>query len=226
LSYGILEQQLFRHAFEKINERPLCRNCHRERSRYNDIDQRSNSHSNLLPGLSSTKVNLPLDILIIAEAHGGGRTKDFRQQSDLEFEVNNIGGYYLESRIDKFHQHEIRILLNFLTESDKKWVFTDLIKCFVHQKYKENREIAIKYCSRYLNEQIESFQPKTIIALGRTVAGKYFKLRGLKHGEVKNIKTRNGTMKLIYSIFPSRNTADLWVANDGWNPVLKRMGLK
>jgi hypothetical protein len=225
MSYGILDQQPFRQVFEKINGRQLCGVCREKRAIFYDKDQKSDSFSNLLPGFSSSTVNLPLDVLIVAEAHGGGRIKDFRQQKDLEFEVNNIAQYYLESKLERFHQQEVRSLLNILDKSKVKWVLTDLIKCFVHQDYKENREIAIKYCSEYLNEQIESFQPKQIIVLGKTVANKYFRLNRLNHGDMKFIKTRNGTSKLIYSIFPSRNTADLWVANDAWKPVLRAMDL-
>jgi hypothetical protein len=226
MKFGILESMEPKLVFDKINDRYLCSQCHEERSEFKERDYKGqNCYSNLLPGFSSEKLTVPIDILVIAEAHGGGRKTDFRKQVNLKEEMDNIGDYYLKKEIEKFHQSEMRKLFNILKNANKTWVFTDLIKCFVWQgddnelHGKKNREIAIEYCRKYLDEQIKITKPKIFLALGNTVLSKYFKLPKLNHGDKQPI---NGS-SLIFSIFPSRNTADLWVKYGGWNKIVPKL---
>lgn len=209
--------------FQEINSRPLCDQCRKARSDFSDYDKKYGHFSNLLPGFSSSVVNIPLEVLIVAEAHGGGREQDFRpKQNRLEDEVSWIGNYYLRAPLQKFHQSQVRELLRILDSENRTWVFTDLIKCFVNQKLKSNRKIAIQYCSKYLKGQIEKLKPKQILILGNTVASE-FKIKHPSHGEIFYQSIAESRTKIIFSLFPSRNTADLWISRNQWGPVLESL---
>ncbi len=230
MSYDILGNGHSRHLFEKINRRELCDECHWERSSFADFDKKGNppQYSNLLPGFSSEKVDVPLDILVVGEAHGGGRKDDFRPQLDLDSEVCRIFRYYATLPDKTFHQAQIRVLLNKLDDLGVMWVFTDLIKCFVW--YRSNREksldgtvnkrIAISYCRRLLEEQLSILQPKCVIGLGNTVA-EFFGLKKPGHGSSHTVVSNAQRFIFIYSLFPSQWTADQWVRREGWEPVMR-----
>ena len=209
MTYGILTEPTCRKLFEKINKRPYCERCHADRIRFAQYDKKHNDcYSNLLLGFSSEIVKIPIDVLIVAEAHGGGK-KNFRPQLDLETEITGFAEYYLTEPLRKFHQKETRDLLNALNDSRKTWVFTDLIKCFVWQGKKnnfkgaDNKRIAIQHCRGYLDEQIDILQPKKVLCLGNTVAKQYFELKKpeFKHGSVHKLQIRNHEFSLVYSIF-------------------------
>jgi len=133
----------------------------------------------------------------------------------LDYEVWQIARYYRSLPDKTFHQQQVRNLLEILDDKEKTWVFTDLIKCFVwHGKDgdldgRKNWQDAIEFCSTYLEEQIEFLKPRKILGLGNTVT-QYFKAH---------------SHKPIYvgSLFPSQWTADLWVAREGWKPVITKL---
>ena len=226
-NYGILTNQKCQNVFEKINERTECKACQEARKQFSKNDKKfNNSYSNLLPGFSSGEVEIPIDVLIIGQAHGGGEKEWFREQKNLEYEVNRLADYYLTEPLETFHQQEMRYLFEALNKRGKKWVFTDLIKCFVSQKdNKLNLDRAIEYCRNYLEKQIEVLRAKKILSLGKTVAKEYFNLELGKwkdeHGTIHNCKFPIANSLVIVSIFPSKNTADLWVENGGWEKVYK-----
>jgi hypothetical protein len=85
---GILYHEKSRTLFEKLNTRPLCQQCQNERSAYTNDDMKGWPLylSNMLPGFSSQKIAIPLDVLVVAESHGG-REDYFRPQKDLDSEV-------------------------------------------------------------------------------------------------------------------------------------------
>ncbi|MBA7596069.1 hypothetical protein ES703_03038 [subsurface metagenome] len=223
--YGIMKNDLSKNLFKQINDEyrletsKTCADCREQRKRFKSLDKKNkhSSFSNLLPGFSSEQIEIPVDILIVGEAHGGGRENDFHKQLEIEEEVAYIGSYYLYDAIVKFHQYQIRELLHRLDELSKMWVFTDLLKCYVAND-RENRKIAIKHCEKHLISQIELLQPRVILALGKTV-GTYFKLRQFDHSKLYDIDGK----KILYSIFPGRNTSDLWVANGQWEPILREI---
>lgn len=230
--YGILTLKLCRELFERINKRPLCNRCQSERSRFSIKDKKGHpSYSNLLPGFSSKTITIPVDILIIAEAHGGGREEDFHPQKPLDFEVSWLANYYRWTSLKKFHQQQVRDLLQSLDQADKSWVFTDLIKCFVWRGVDKskgldgriNGEIAVNHCRKYLNQQIRLLQPRKILVLGRTVAQKYFGLQKSEHASIHQVDFESRKTSLVYSVFPARNTADLWVERGAWRPVVQRL---
>jgi hypothetical protein len=232
MRYGILNEKESRKLFEDINGRTYCVDCQKERSRFSNKEKKNNRYSNLFPGFSSEKVSIPIDILIVATAHGGGREETFRPQNNLATEVAELGDYYLTHRPQKFHQIEMRKLFNILKEKSKIWIFTDLIKCFVWQgrdeseklKGSENTKMAIGYCRKYLDNQIVLLKPKKIISLGNIVTGQYFKLRGeFSHGSVHKLSIDAHSFELIFSIFPSRNTADLWTEHGGWDEIVSKI---
>lgn len=235
MEIGILKDKNCRKLFEYINRRPLCKECQKARLPYSHNDKKRNekgilSYSNLLPGFSSPKVFIPVDILIIAEAHGGKDKTDFRDQRDLNFEVKKLARYYREKPLQKFHQAMVRELLNILDEEGKTWVFTDLLKCFVWRRGKEghlNEEKAIEFCRKYLDRQIEALKPRKILVLGKKVAQSYFGMEGKnfknKHGTIHIKDWKDKSLYLVLSLFPSQMTADNWIEKGGWNPVLKSL---
>jgi len=198
--YGILTNQTCLTLFEKINRRPYCNECQKQRSKFLEKDKKHNScYSNLLLG---------------------------------ECEIAGLAEYYLSESLQKFHQKEIRKLLRTLNDNRKTWVFTDLIKCFVWQgkdkknnlKASDNKDLAIQKCHIYLDEQIEILRPNNVLSLGRTVTQQYFKLQGkFEHGSIHKCRIKNHTFNMVFSIFPSRNTADLWVANGEWKKILPKL---
>ncbi|MEM3407065.1 MAG: uracil-DNA glycosylase family protein [Candidatus Aenigmatarchaeota archaeon] len=213
---GILMNPECRKLFEKINNRPFCKECQEKRAAFKEKEQKKGHYSNLLPGFSSLKINIPLDILIIGEAHGG-RENLFREQKSLDSEVIEFNYFYRYEKLVTFHQKQMRELFDYLDNVNKTWVFTDLIKCFVWRKKRENEKIAISFCRRYLNEQIDFFKPRLILAIGIKVCKEYFgiKIDKLKHGKKYEISGK----KIISCIFPSRNTADIWIENGGWEKI-------
>jgi len=232
MNYGILNDGISRRLFEEVNKRPFCNQCQIKRSHFSIHDKKFNCYSNLLPGFSSEKVKVPIDILIVAEAHGGGREDTFRPQIDIEKEVGDLGDYYLMLPLIKFHQKEMRRLFTILNQNNKNWIFTDLIKCFVWQgndkakklKGSENKDIAIQHCRQYLDNQLVTLLPNMVLSLGKTVTNQYFHLRDpLSHGSVHECKVGGHSFKLVFSNFPSRNTADLWIQNGEWENIIPKL---
>jgi len=230
-SCGFLNNKRSRALFQWINQRPFCEDCQFERKDFCIFDKKKHkSYSNLLPGFSSKEIRIPVEILIIAEAHGGGSDDDFRRQRELNFEVSKFAKYYQSLPLKKFHQQQIRFLLQDLDKENANWIFTDLVKCFVWQgtdrknnlKGIINKKKAIAHCSKYLKKQIKVLQPKKILGMGKTVAS-YFGLKNMEHGRAYNIKIYGCPSIYIYSLFPARNTADLWVANEGWKPIIQTL---
>jgi hypothetical protein len=214
-------------TLEWINHRPSCENCRDkpERSKFKPNEQKNNSYSNLIPGFSSCdirKLSPPIDVLIVGETHGGGREEDFREQKDLDYEVKYISDYYLREELVKFHQQQMRELFHKLDELNKSWFFTDLVKCFVWKKDKTNIKIAIDNCSKYLDKQISSLEPEKILVLGRMVAEKYFglKTKSSKHGKNYIFKFEEKLIPIVWSRFPSQITADRWIKEKAWGPVI------
>jgi len=227
MSFGILGDARCRPIYEKINQRELCDKCQAERSPFAILDKKGKPfYSNLLPGFSSPEISIPVDVLIVAEAHGGGRHEDFRPQKELDYEISWLAAYYLTDTLRKFHQAQMRVLLQYLDTAKKSWAFTDLIKCFVWHGFDKKSNLdgeinwatAIKYCRGYLDQQIDLLQPRKILGLGGTVA-KYFELDRPQHGSVQRIN--NHQSLYVHSIFPSQWTADQWIAKKGWEKVIQ-----
>ncbi|HEV7331886.1 MAG TPA: uracil-DNA glycosylase family protein [Flavisolibacter sp.] len=226
MSKGILSHPACKEFYEQINSRQLCVRCREERKMFAPNDKKHNSsYSNMIPGFSSRHLNIPIDVLIIAEAHGGGRKEGFREQIGLQAELEGLEHYYLQQDLSKHHQSEMRKLLIQFDELNFSWVFTDLVKCFVWQANKggldgrENFKIAIRHCSKYLDEQLSLLKPKVILSLGSRVSS-FFEIKYPKHG---NVYQRKG-FSVLHSTFPSRNTADHWVKNKEWVPIINQIG--
>lgn len=225
---GILNNATIKQHYDlNFTKRKFCNSCWESRCTFKEKDQKYNqSYSTLGPGFSSHTLKLPIDILIVAEAHGGGNSDGFCSQRTLEEEINGFEEYYMLNSIEKFHQQQMRILLKRLDSLGLNWVFTDLLKCFIWEKKEGelkgslNKKIAISHCSQYLTEQINLLNPKFIIPLGTTVAS-YFKIKGKKvQGQMFEYSEDS---KIIFSFFPSQRTADKWAQVDGWNPILVRL---
>jgi hypothetical protein len=228
MSEGILNNPQCRSLYEEINKRELCIPCRLARKEFEKKDQKNTgNYSNMIPGFSSPNLRLPLDLLIVAEAHGGGRIDSFRGQQDLSTELKLLEEYYLEKPLSRYHQSEMKKLLLLLKRTEVSWIFTDLIKCFVWQKNdedlkgKRNVEIAKSYCGQYLTKQIDFLNPTVILSLGQRVSS-FFDIRNPKHAELHTWNRR----QILHSLFPSRNTADRWIQHNGWKQIIKVLRLK
>lgn len=229
MTCGILQNKRTRPLFEEINARRLCKECRGERNKFVDFDKKGSllCYSNLLPGFSSEKVDIPLDVLVVSEAHGGGGEDNFCKQRELDYEVSEMCNYYTMLPDKTFHQQQLRHLLKHLNNIPLLWVFTDLIKCFVwHGSDKKrgldgslNKRTAIGHCRSYLEKQIAALQPRIVVGLGGTVS-KYFGLKRPSHASVQTISIVGCNFNYIHSMFPAQWTADQWVKNKGWELII------
>jgi len=228
---GILTNHDFRQLFERINNSHwLCAKCREERSLYKEQEMKGNpkSFSNLIPGFSSEKLSSPIDVLVITKVHGGAKKEQendwFHPQRSLDDEVLHILNFYRELPDKSYHQQQIRLLIEKLNALDIKWAFTDLMKCFIYEGAgaNNNRKIATLNCRGYLENQISLLQPRTIIGLGGFVREFFTKLT-LSHGASVEISLVDRKYKYIHSIFPSGRTADDWVAEGEWIPIISNL---
>lgn len=221
--HGILKNKKVREIFEEINKGKNCKKCSKQ---WNGNKGRS---SNLIPGFSSKKISIPIEVLIVSKEHGGTDDRWYEGQNTLPEEIEKIRNYYLEEKLKKYNQEQIRKLCFQLDQEGITWVFTDLIKCFVeHDEEKDKTIVAVKNCKKYLNKQIEVLKPKIIIVLGRFVLENYFnehkKLKRLIFEEkikLINREDRPLNYKIIPSYFPTGQHADNWVRSGKSERIVK-----
>lgn len=224
---GILNHPVIRkHYEEKINTRPLCEDCWKARKDFEDLEKRHNKcYSTLGPGFSSETIDIPLDVLVIADSHGGGDKTGYVPQRTLEEELEGFKTYYMDAPLQTFHQKYTRTLLSELDRLEKSWVFTDLLKCFVSKGNRKrngrnNFNTAISHCRIYLDEQINLFQPSYIIGFGKNVSTALgINDAKMKHGQSYQF----GKSILITSYFPSQWNADRFIANGEWDSIIKHL---
>ena len=200
--------------------------------RFND------NYSNFLPGFSTDIVPRVRrrPVLIVAESHGGRDREDFKNEDiALEEEMNRLGSFYRDNELQNFHQLAMRYLFDELDRDGIPWVFTDLVKCFVYKgnkAKKDNWEPAIKYCSKFLEEQIDILQPEKILVLGSEVRDRYFLVdkedrkkylgENEPHGFGFSKSVRNREQNLVLSYFPSQRTVDKFIRL-GWDGVVAKL---
>lgn len=215
-----------------------CNKCREARYNFSKYDKKyNNNYCPPILGFSSDIVGGRIELMIIAESHGGGR--DWTDlPNDDEGKMEKLKEYYLKDNIVKFHQYSIRKLLNYFDKKRVSWFFTDLIKCFVSKKGKGNMDTAADYCFSFLKKQIFEFKPEKIILLGKRVQEKVISELAHEHlsrlGKAKQTKIHGNSFeakisdgkgffktKLVLSIFPSARTADYWVSSGEWEPIIK-----
>jgi len=203
-------------------------------------DKKYGEFSDILVGFCNHekmgKIKAPIDILIVADSHGGGRKESFiNKQETLKDSADRLKKYYYGKWKDlgwvTFHQYEIHKLLNNI--SDKNWFFTDLVKCYIDrikQNGQDNMHLAGQCCYYYLKKQIRVMKPKIILLLGWRVRSA-FEMDGLvkinENDKRKTISELHGRIYkgndnrtyYIYSVFPSQRTADIWTKVGGWKKV-------
>lgn len=205
----------------------ICARCRTERQKYKEKDQKypGQGFSELFTGFGTYNENI--DVLLILDAHGGGR-KWFKKKPPLEETACELEKYYCTEPLQTFHQMKIRGILSELDDTGASWFITDLVKCFVYNN-PLNREIAEKNCfNSYLKKQICYLKPRSVVMFGNRVIniiekgilipnriniqiGKLSKIHGKKSmGEIK-IDNTIFSSEFIYSIFPSQWTADIWI---------------
>jgi hypothetical protein len=131
--------------------------------------------------------------------------------------------------IVSFHQWEVRCLINDLINKYDLYL-TDLIKCYIDNA---EFECAGIYRQKYLEKQINSFQPNIIILFGGDVLNKFYKTLGINLNQKSGFeepKRRNGEIKkpdkahakivgdyknipVMFSFFPGGQAADAWISN-------------
>ena len=85
-------------------------------------------------------------------------------------------------------------------------------------------EIAIDHCRNHLDKQIITLLPKKVLSLGNTVTQQYFGMTNhLNHGSSYKYAINGHSFDLVFSIFPSRNTADLWIQYREWQDIIPKM---
>lgn len=174
----------------------------------------------------TTEVNKPIDVLLILEGHGGGHNWD-KIDDDLVSQNKEMRDFYLESKQDgvpmdekyqywSYHQKEIKILLDSLSNLQLSWVLTDFNKCYVDKKKKKNHNLAAQYCSEYLIEQINTFSPSIIILFGGDVQSWY------KKWVMNDLELKP---EVIKSKFPSQSSANSWVKQGGIEYIIENIML-
>lgn len=251
---GLLDNEKIKRKYNEIySNKKFCNKCKESRKEYEELEvDKYKNISEMYLGFSSTNVCIPIDVLIVSESNGGGKKKTgFTPEMSLQDSIKEINNYYRNDDIIKFNQYQVRELLNYLDEMKFKWVFTDLVKCFVEKNTTKKLNIknnsskkvnnikgkssidnfkeATKYCSMYLEEQIRFLKPKYIICLGEIAFSNTKRIVDLE-GENANQKNKPGhsikgefnniNTNIIYSYLPCKNTADLWVSNNGWNNII------
>ncbi len=107
-------------------------------------------------------------------------------------------------------------LLNSIDLKRERIYITNVLKCRPPNNRNPSQE-EIKTCSPYLNEQIEIIKPKIICCLGNFATDYILKKFDLKdkiqgiskiHGNVFNVSTLNGTIKIIPIYHPAVATYD------------------
>lgn len=216
----------------------ICKQCRVKRKEWKKDEQKfgpnKNKYSNFLGGVGKTE---NIDIFIISDAHGGGK-KQYDEDIALQDSNKILENHYLNDNIITFYQKEMRQLFKKLDEKGIRWYASDLVKCFVKsgKKLKANREIAEEFCFKnYLEHQIKTLNPKIILLLGGAVINKieeqnWFEKRQGKwhltehHGETKTGQIGDKyPVSFIFSLFPSKNTADRWVKCGEWDKVIKQI---
>ena len=93
----------------------------------------------------------------------------------LQDSIKEINNYYRNDDIIKFNQYQVRELLNYLDEMKFKWVFTDLVKCFVEKNTTKKLNIKNSSSKKVNNikgkSSIDNFKgsnKKLFHVLGRT----------------------------------------------------------
>lgn len=215
------KEKIYR-QFEQMNARPHCAVCKEARRESGGGDVKHGSRSNMLLGFHTQQEFDALDVLVLAESHGGGRKESFYYPNKtVQEELSGLYHYYMDATIEKFHQQQMRELFKFLDVNDIKWLFTDLVKSYVSKRPEENFSAAIHHCSQYLNEQLNLYRPRKILSMGsynyRYFASKYNLPPRAKHGDVFNLEPLGA--RLIHVTFPSAMTANHWAKAQGWEPI-------
>ena len=210
--------------FERLNQRSLCADCFSSRSEFEKEDRQNGklpTRSNMLLGFHPTQSFDHLDVLVLAESHGGGRSESFYYPNkSFKEELDGLYFYYMNAPIEKFHQQQMRNLLEHMDKHGISWIFTDLVKSYV-AKSKDNFKRAIGHCVHYLDEQMSLYKPRIIICMGdhnySYMAAKFNLPKRAEHGDVYHIPTLNAKLVKVY--FPSANTANHWARVDGWEKI-------
>jgi uracil-DNA glycosylase family 4 len=218
---------------ENILRHIHCDECRKERVEYRSDDQKGTGFfSNICVGFASkpiTELKSPIDVMILAESHGGGNYEEWgrleSQRLSLENNMRLLEEYYRLNRIRKFHQSCIRELLNKLDQRHYIWFFTDVVKCFV-AKRNMNFKLAVEHCRVYLNGQIRALDPKVILTLGntawKTLTEKPLKDKAVEyHGKSQTVRILAKERIIVYSVFPGQSTADKWIEAETRLPALK-----
>lgn len=221
-----------------LNDDP-CEECREERKEYIPSEEHPDEikcYSDIVVGFGSQsldRVGKGVDVLLVLESYGGGiewnwhdldwkeRWERFnRGERTIKECSRDLKEYYLETKIDRYHQKCVREVIEGIRNSGSYFV-SDLIKCYVSKKNSTNFRRACKFCGRnILKNQIDYLQPKVIVSFGghaRDFFNKEYLNKPSKEPKLKEIKEfsvekpRTDSFGVIVSPFPSARNADLFV---------------
>lgn len=206
----------------------LCGECRNEREilpkEY--VNQGGEYYSDIVLGFGSKKLmnykeSDDVDIFLILESYGGGKSWDWHQNDkddrwikfgkgkrSLKKCSSDLKRYYLEKKIDSYHQKIIRDLISEI-QTEYTYFISDLVKCYVdNDKIKQ----ASEHCEDLLKQQIDDLSPRLLVSFG--VPAKSFIGREYQNipktsqnfSDMEGLTISNsdqGGIKVIISPFPS-----------------------
>jgi thiol-disulfide isomerase/thioredoxin len=182
-----------------------CGKCREERKEFaKDEKKYHNTYSDVYLGFP-VDISPSIDVLLVLEGHGGGHAWLPEKEQNFENSVKQMEKWYRDvPKFETYHQKCVHSLLKKLDENNIRWFLTDLIKCYIFKKDKENKDRAAGNCIKYLERQIKMLNPRVIVMFGNFVQQQMW-LHKI-YGE----KDRN---RFLNSPFPSALNADKWVTS-------------
>ncbi len=219
----------FKKLLEEIENEKICKKCRRKRQNFQTYDYKEVG-SYCPPLLGCWKGNLeypsiPIDVLIVAESHGGGNWSEHINKNIRERINLNYYYHYIKEK-ESFFQYNIKKIIDGIEKEGLFWYFTDLVKCYVFKNKKKSKEtkelvvrggknfdIAISECKSVLKKQIDILKPRIILSLGKRVKETLLEL-GVKED------------KIISYPFPGQWTVNEWAKKDGYEGAIKEIRMK
>jgi len=229
-TFKVRKQTLFMEElpyFDKLISRfevdKICGECKRMRAFAEEADKKGHATRSAFEigtwSHAPEELKVPVDVLIVAEGHGGGN-EHWSDNPRGQFDVALNFYDYSISKERTFFNLEVCRMMKRLDELEINWFFTDMMKCFVSfnaPKRKDNNFcLALQECRKHLVRQVDMLKPKVIVCLGNLVSknfGEFFE------GQ-QDILDR-----MIPCKFPSQMAANSWVKDQYDGPIGEDMRL-
>jgi len=223
-------------AFYTLN---LCKKCRDKREISSEeyvIQKGERYYSDIVLGFGSKEIinyeeGDDVDVFFILESYGGGESWDWHQnyqderwiqfgecERSLKGCSNDLKRYYLEKKIDSYHQKVLRDLIDEI-KTDYTYFVSDLIKCYIDKSDKNNINQASEHCGNLLKQQIDDLSPRLLVSFGaraksfirreyQNIPRSYQNFKDMNGLKISNLD--NEPFKCIISPFPSASNADMF----------------